>query len=204
MHLEVFVEEPSAREALLYLIPKIIGPDHSFGIHAFRDKMEILREIPRRLRAYSQWMPANWRIVVLVDEDREDCEALKARLVETARAARLADRVLCRIVVEELEAWFFGDIEALRAAYPRVPATLCERKKYRDPDAIKGGTWEALDRLLRKSGYKGGLLKTEAAKRIAQHMEPDRNRSPSFQVFRKGLRRIVGSQGMDRQRAARR
>jgi hypothetical protein len=31
---------------------------------------------------------------------------------------------LNRIAVEELEAWFFGDIEALRAVYPKLSATL--------------------------------------------------------------------------------
>jgi hypothetical protein len=29
-------------------------------------------------------------------------------------------QVLNRIVVEELEAWFFGDVQAIRQAYPKV------------------------------------------------------------------------------------
>ena len=191
MHVEVFVEEPSAREALVQLLPKILPSEHTFEVHAFRDKQELLREMPKRLQAYAKWLPSDWRIVVLVDEDREDCRALKRRLVEAAEAAHLADRVLCRIVVEELEAWFFGDVDALRAVYPRLPSTLHRRRAYRDPDAIAGGTWEALHRLLLAHGYAAGLVKTEAAKRIARHMDPDRNRSHSFQVFRRGLERLV-------------
>ncbi len=191
MHVEVFVEEPSAKEALDRLLPKMVGARHSFQVHAFRDKQELLEEIPKRLMAYSRWMPADWRIVVLVDEDREDCKALKGRLVEAAEDAGLSGRVLCRIVVEELEAWFFGDVEALRAAYPRIPKTLHRKRPYRNPDAIEGGTWEALDRLLRRHGYRAGLVKTEAARRIAQHMDPERNRSHSFQVFRCGLARLL-------------
>ena len=191
MHLEVFVEELSAKEVLDRILPKILGMEHTFDVHPFRDKQELLREIPKRLMAYAKWMPEDWRIVILVDEDRQDCKALKQRLVQATAAARLTGRALCRIAVEELEAWFFGDVEALRAVYPRIPANLHKRAKYRDPDAITGGTWEALDRLLRRYGYRVGLIKTEAARRIAKHMDPGRNRSHSFQVFRRGVERLV-------------
>jgi hypothetical protein len=90
-----------------------------------------------------------------------------------------------RVAVEELEAWFFGDMDAVRAAYPRVPPTLERGAGYRDPDAIRGGTEEALQRVLQKAGYfAGGLRKIEAAGAIAKHMDPRRNSSRSFQVFR--------------------
>lgn len=49
-------------------------------------------------------------------------------------------QVVNRIAVEELEAWFFGDWSALQAAYPRVPATIPQKARFRDPDAIVGGT----------------------------------------------------------------
>lgn len=49
-------------------------------------------------------------------------------------------QVLNRLAIEELEAWFFGDVAALHSAYPRVPSTLGRRSRYRDPDAIRGGT----------------------------------------------------------------
>ncbi len=100
--------------------------------------------------------------------------------------------VVNRIAVEELEAWFFGDIPALCGAYPRIPASLGGQAKYRDPDAIRGGTWEALERVLQARGYHpGGLAKTVAATEIAQHMDVDANRSRSFQAFRDGVRRLV-------------
>ena len=94
MHLEVFVGEPSAKEALDRILPRILGLEHTYEVHPFRDKQEALREIPKRLRAYARWIPEDWRVVVLVDEDREDCKALKRRLVQGAVAAGLADRVL--------------------------------------------------------------------------------------------------------------
>jgi hypothetical protein len=194
VHFEVLVEEPSAQAALDILMPKLLGPDHTCKTHNFRDKQTLLRELPKRLKGYKPWLQPEWRIVVLVDEDREDCLELKTRLRQAAREAGLAEVVLNRIIVEELEAWWFGDVEALRAVYPRLPKTLGKHRPYRDPDAIKGGTWEALDRELQKAGYKEGLVKTEAAEKIAAHLDPERNRSRSFQVFRDGVRWLAGLQ----------
>jgi len=102
--------------------------------------------------------------------------------------------VLNRIAIEELEAWFFGDVEAVCTAYPGVPATLANRAPYRDPDAVAGGTWEALGRVLKQAGHHGsGLRKGEAARAIAEHMDPARNRSRSFGHFRDGLLRVTGA-----------
>jgi hypothetical protein len=74
-------------------------------------------------------MPSDYRIVVIVDEDRQDCLDIKGRLEEAAQQAGLVTRstgeqpggfqVLNRIAIEELEAWFFGDPEAIKAAYRR-------------------------------------------------------------------------------------
>ncbi|HEY5853216.1 MAG TPA: DUF4276 family protein [Aldersonia sp.] len=101
-------------------------------------------------------------------------------------------QVLNRIAVEELEAWFLGDVNAICAAYPGVPTTLANRSGLRDPDAVRGGTAEALERVLKQSGdATGGLSKTDAARRIALHMEIENNRSNSFCQFRDGLRRFV-------------
>ena len=93
--------------------------------------------------------------------------------------------VINRLAIEELEAWFFGDPEALVQAYPRVPATIGRKAQYRNPDAIAGGTWEALERVLQKAGYfPGGMSKVETARNISKYMDPLRNSSKSFQVFR--------------------
>jgi hypothetical protein len=205
MHIVFLVEELSAEAALLNIVPKILGASASFEIHPYQCKDDLLSKLPRVMRGYAKWLPDDWRIVVLVDEDRSDCDALKERMEQAAVTARLVTRkmanssnrhakfqVLNRISIEELEAWFFGDIHALNQAYPRVPKTLGGRSRYKDPDSIKGGTWESLERELKKSGYfSGGLRKIEAAKTISAFMEPERNNSKSFQMFRDGLREMV-------------
>ncbi len=196
------MEEPSAEAALHLLLHKILGSEVSFAIHPHQGKPDLLRKLPARLQAYRAWIPEDYRIVVLVDADNSDCAALKAQLEAAARRARFTTRsrarssgrfhVLNRLAVEELEAWFFGDPDAVNAAYPRVSATLATQAKYRNPDAIKGGTWEALERELQRVGYHaGGLGKIAAARDIAAHMEPNRNRSKSFRTFRQGLLALV-------------
>lgn len=202
MNLEVLVEERSAEQALRILLPRIV-PGVDFEIRVFQGKTDLLKKLPDRLKGYASWITRTGTcLVVLVDRDDHDCLALKGDMEQMAAAAGLPTatavptsrqaHVLNRIAVEELEAWFFGDVPALCAAYPRVPVSLGQQAKYRNPDAIAGGTWEALERVLQKHGYHlGGLAKTAAATEVAQHMNVDANCSRSFQVFRDGVRRLV-------------
>lgn len=204
MHIEFLVEESSAEAALFNIVARILSQDISFRIHPHQGKQDLLGKLLPRLRGYKSWLPEDWRIVVLVDADDEDCRILKNRLENIANNARLVTKsqrsigsniqILNRLAIEELEAWFFGDVEAIRAAYPRVPLNLGNKAKYRDPDAITGGTWEALERELKRVGYyTGGLSKISAAREISLRMIPERNQSHSFQLFRQGLLEITGS-----------
>jgi hypothetical protein len=205
LHLEFLVEEASLESALSQLLPKILPSAVTSKIHVFRGKTDLLAKLPNRLKGYQAWLPADWKIVILIDKDLEDCLKLKQQLEIMAISSGLITKsfaqkgksfqVLNRIVIEELEAWFFGDVEAIRQAYPKVSPNLATQQKFRDPDAIKGGTWEALERVLRKAGYhQGGLEKYKAASEISQYMNPELNRSKSFQVFCRGLLESIDSQ----------
>ncbi|WP_159789156.1 DUF4276 family protein [Sodalinema gerasimenkoae] len=198
LHLEFLLEEPSLEEALSYILPKTLRNKATFRTHAFRGKTDLIRKLPGRLKGYSAWLPENYKIIVLIDEDREDCQQLKQQLETIAQSAGLttkssnppdkAYQVINRIVIEELEAWFFGDVDAICQAYPKVSPNLANQARYRDPDAIQGGTWEALERVLKRAGYhSGGLEKFRAAREIAPYMNPSINRSRSFQIFYKSL-----------------
>lgn len=184
------------------LLPRILG-DLSFEIYPSQSKTELLRDLPERLRGYARWLPKTWRVVILIDRDLEDCHDLKRRLEAMASDSGLVTRstardmpyaVANRIVIEELEAWYFGDWEAVCEAYPRVPKTIYYKMKYRDPDDIRGGTSEAFERILKKAGYfVGGLRKVEAARVLSKYVEPVRSRSGSFRVFHGVLLEILGS-----------
>jgi hypothetical protein len=198
VHIEFLVEDLSTQEALLRILLKMLPLGTEYEIRAFRGKQDLLSKLPSRLKGYYSWIPEDWKIVVLVDRDNEDCQSLKQKLeqfaldagfrTKTTKADEESFQVLNRIMIEELEAWFFGDIKAVADAYPGISISLAQRASYRDPDAIQGGTWEALERELQRVGhFRGGLDKVKAAREIAQFMEPSVNRSPSFQAFYQGL-----------------
>jgi hypothetical protein len=204
MHIELLVEEPSAEVALDNLLAKILGSQVTYLIHAYQGKQDLLTKLPARLRGYRHWLPADWKIVVLIDEDRQDCQQLKAAMEQIAQQAGLATKtspdttgqfqVITRIAIEELEAWFFGDIAALHQAYPRIPLTIAKQAKYRQPDEISGGTAEALEKLLVRYGYYSqttGMLKIEVARNISPFMNPAQNQSPSFQQFHTALTNLL-------------
>lgn len=204
MHFEILVEEYSAEKALDNLLPKIITGEHTYRIITFQGKMDMLRRLPVELKGYSKWIGNEYKIVVLIDRDNDDCMELKQQLERFASEAGFLTKtavdteahfsILNRIAIEELEAWFFGDPDALRQAYPKVSRSFDRKAAFRIPDEIKGGTWEALERLLQAAGYyKTGLRKSEVAAEISMHINPLINRSRSFQVFWEGITACISN-----------
>lgn len=200
MSVEILVEGPSDEAALEIIVPLII-PNVGFRIHAHQGKPDLLKKLPLRLRAYAQraWKP---RVVVLVDLDNEDCLRLKARLEEISVASGMTTKSSCnavqrylvvnRIAITELESWFFGDLQAVRRAFPKLRPNFESRKGYISCESIPGGAWEALEKELRLARYHTyTAAKIAVARRIAPCMIPQMNASQSFQHFCSGLRDLV-------------
>lgn len=74
MHIEFLVEEPSTEVALNFLVPKIIGDIHAFKIHNFQNKDRLLKRLPQRMKSYVNSVRDDWRIVIIVDQDRDNCQ----------------------------------------------------------------------------------------------------------------------------------
>jgi len=190
-HVHFLLEEPSIVAALEDLLPRLLG-GRTYELHQFGGKQQLIKKLPARLAGFAKFLPATSRIIVVVDRDNDDCLELKRDLNKIAKDAGLRVKtdavnwqVANRIAVEELEAWFFGDWDAVRAAYERVPRTVPSKARFRFPDEIAGGTAEALEQLLQDAGYfSGGLGKIEVARTVASRMKPARNTSPSFICFR--------------------
>lgn len=207
MHLEFLLEEPSAEAFLHDFLPQLLPRSITWNPIVFQGKSDLLAQLERRLKGYRSWMPVDWRIAVLIDEDRQDCLALKQRMETAATTAGFVTKtasaggrftVLNRIAVEELEAWFFGDPQALAKAYPGVSSTLGAQARYRDADAIAGGTWESLQRVLQSAGYySAGIAKIEIARTMARHMVSARNTSTSFRHFVRGLEALCPNIGQN-------
>jgi len=89
MHIEFLVEEVSAETALHVLLPKMIGDEVSFEIHVYQGKQDLLDTLPFKLRGYVSWITDDYRIVVLVDRDDDECWTLKSKLEDYALQAGL-------------------------------------------------------------------------------------------------------------------
>lgn len=214
MHFEVLVEDESGRISVDAILEKILGSNgarHSWKTHGYKGlgripadlrgradpaKRILLDRLPNLLRGYGRSLDASSAVVVVVDLDDRDCIAFKRKLLNVLDACDPRPNALFRIAVEENEAWLLGDPAAVKAAYPRARDSVLDAY---DRDAICG-TWEVLadavhaggSATLAKSGYpETGRAKCEWARKIAPHIDPDRNRSPSFRAFRDGVRRLA-------------
>lgn len=163
------------------LLPRILPPDVTFQTIPHHGKRGLERSIPRKLRGWKE--PGDIRFVILHDQDTKDCVSLKQELLQLCA---VTDRpCLVRIACQEMEAWYFGDIDALCAAYDRPKLReVIGRKKFRVPDAIPDPK-EELYRLIPEHQQISG------AKRVAPHMDIERNTSASFQQFVRGVRRLA-------------
>ena len=179
------------------LLPRVLPSDQTFEIHPHQGKPDLLGKLQDRLQGYAHWLQPDWRVFVVVDRDQDDCQILKQHLENAANSAGLRTRsqaesrpwqVVNRIAIEELEAWYFGDWQAVQRAYPRVSPTVPQQARFRQPDSIRGGTWEAFERVLQRSGYfRSGLRKTEAARAIGCLVDAGRNTSRSFNCLRDAI-----------------
>lgn len=202
--MEILVEEPSMEAFLQELLPRLLGTEPTFAIRTHQGKSDLLAKLGERLRAYAKWHTVRSgivRIVVVVDRDSDDCQILKHRLEKEAfmagikslsRSSDTSWQLVSRIAIEELEAWYFGEWSGVRRAYPKLPPSIPKQDAYRFSDAIAGGTWESLERILRRAGYhSGGLRKVECARAVGKQIDPAINTSPSFVVFRDALLKAI-------------
>ena len=116
-HLEFHVEEASMEAFIRAWVRQVLPDDCTFDVRRYRGKPALLRKLGDRLRGYARWIPPEYRIVIVVDRDNDECQELKSRLericenagLRSRRTAGSADwQVVTRIAIEELEAWKRG------------------------------------------------------------------------------------------------
>lgn len=146
----------------------------------------LLCQLPQTLRGLGKGLdPAVDRVLVLVDADADDCRALKGALTDVLATIEPRPVVLFRIAVEELEAFYLGDLAALAHAYPSFDRELARRYP---PDDIFG-TAEHFGRVVGDGGLNKVAWATEMGRRLTTSAE--RSRSPSFRALVTGLRRLM-------------
>ena len=212
MHFEVLVEDQSGRKALEAIIPKIIGTEDSFRVFSYKGIGRIpknlrkhknpsgrllLNQLPKLLQGYgitfSQY-PKDYRaaVIVVCDLDNKCKKKFLEELNEILNSCDPKPQTCFCLAIEEGEAWFLGDIPAIKQAYPKAKDTILN--KYVN-DSICG-TWELLADAVFPGGRvslagKGwvaiGIEKSTWAEKISPYMKIDSNKSPSFAYFRDKL-----------------
>ena len=212
MHFEILVEDQSGKRMLDILIPKIIGNQHSFKVHAYqgigrlprkltsstgaRNRL-LLDQLPRLLRGYGNTF-ANYpaTVILVCDLDDKCLKLFREELFTILNACNPKPETRFCIAIEEGEAWLFGDLPAIKVAYPNAKDNVLNC--YTN-DSICG-TWELLAdavfqggaNRLKKEGWRSvGREKSTWAERIASHMNVETNKSPSFCYFRQKIRELT-------------
>ena len=216
MHFEILVEDQSGEKALRILMPKIIGDQHTFQIHSYRgsgripknlksrtdaSKRVLLDRLPKLLNGYGETIanyPPDSPVVVVVVCDLDDrcLKTFRQELLTVLNACTPSPETRFCIAIEEGEAWFLGDIRAIKAAYPKAKDAILNC--YQN-DSICG-TWELLadavftggsSALKEKGRGAVGKEKSEWAEKISPYMNVNQNASPSFCYFRDKIRELI-------------
>lgn len=212
MHVEILVEDQSGKAALDVLVPKIIGEEHTFTVIAYKgigrippkmksaaeaNKRILLDNLPRLLKGYGKkWQHYPAIVIVVCDLDDKCLKTFRAELLALLSSCNPAPETRFCIAVEEGEAWFLGDIPAIKQAYPHAKDAVLTAYSN---DAICG-TWEKLadavyhggHQKLKNKGWKTvGAEKAAWAEKITPHMDLDNNASPSFNYFLSKLRELT-------------
>ena len=184
VNLVFMLEEESARHFLDQLLPEIIPECITYQLIPHHGKSDLQDSIPTKLKA---WRAPNTFFIILHDLDNhQDCKVLKKELQDLCMGSRY--NPLIRIVCQELEAWYCGDLDAVEKAFPRFKAGQYKRKaKFRDPDAIvKPG--KHLEKIVK------GFAKGKAARTVPQYMDISSNTSSSFNHTITGIQNLVAAQ----------
>lgn len=217
MHFEILVEDQSGKKALETLIPKIINVEHTFKIHSYKgigripnnlvgsanaSKRILLAQLPKLLRGYGNTFysyPNEYSaaVILICDLDDKFLPEFRKELYAILNACNPKPETRFCIAIEEGEAWFLGDIPALKKAYPKAKDAVLNT--YQN-DSICG-TWEKLadavfpggSHALSKKGWQAiGTEKSVWAEKIAPYMDVNNNASPSFCYFRNKILELTG------------
>lgn len=187
--IEILTEEPSMRDVLEIILPKILSKKWILGENYFirphQGKSDLQKSIPRKVKVFSNYYePAG--VIIIHDQDSHDCKELKNKLLMLSKS-ETSDDTLCplliRIACRELEAWYLGDMKAIQAAYPRFKAEQYTKKeKFRNPDNLNN-TAEELEKIL------PDFQKGASARTITPYLDtnPENNKSESYRQFITGV-----------------
>ena len=176
------LEEPSMKWFLDQILPRIVPAGVEFQTVPHQGCSDLRKSIPKKLKC---WFEPDKIIhfVVVHDRDDKDCRQLKQELRQLCDAIRPG--VLIRIPCQELEAWYWGDLQAVSEAMGKNITNCARKRKFRNPDAIIDPK-EHLYKLF------PDMQQCSSATAIGERFRIDKNTSESFRYFVSGVRKLCG------------
>lgn len=184
--IEILVEEPSMKNFLSEILPKILPDGYYLNYNCFiRDhqgRNHLQKEIPIKVRAYQNYSKPV-KLIIIQDQHSEDCKNLKSKLQNLVTCNSNLNSLI-RIVCRELEAWYIGDMEALNKVYPKFNVDKYRNwAKFRDPDLCNAAN--ELKQII--SNFQKGI----ASKEIPKYFDLDNNKSKSFNHLISGIKNFL-------------
>lgn len=181
--IEILVEEPSMKEFLSIILPKVLNNpwklEENYFIRNFEGKQDLQKNIPSKVKFLSNWKYEKVGLVIIQDQDSSDCKKLKQKLIDLCDQNGNCPK-LVRIVCKELEAWYIGDFKAVNKAYNQFKyLNYINKAKFRIPDNCNA--YDEIRKILPEFQKVGG------AKKIAPFINIQENKSISFKYTIKGL-----------------
>lgn len=176
------LEERSMHEMLKILLPKIIPDEIYYQCIPHEGKQDLEKSIPRKLKAF----PKTAKFIIVRDKDSGNCKLVKQKLAKLCKQANRPD-TLIRIPCHELESWFLGDLKAVEIGLEIRSGKLSKlqnKNKYRNPDKLTAPKKELLS-------IAPGYQQISGSRAIATHLDLNNNMSKSFQVFIKGIKKLI-------------
>lgn len=181
-NLVFLLEEPSAKEMLMALLPKLLPDNITPCYMVFSGKQDLERSLVRRLRG---WQLPDSAFIILRDQDGGDCVTIKESVTKLCRQAGQPN-FLVRIACHELESFYLGDLQAVEKGLGITGLARRQNKNlFRTPDSV-GNPSEELGKLTQ-----GKYQKIAGSRAIGPHLDPASNQSTSFNVLLAGIRRVV-------------
>jgi Domain of unknown function (DUF4276) len=180
-HLVFFLEEPSAKDFLEAVLPRILPSKITPYFVVFEGKQDLEKRLVVKLK---HWLRPNSHFIVMRDQDSGDCKVIKAKLKKLCMEANKPNATV-RIICKELETFFVGDWRAIALAYERESLSANSRlAKYRAPDLL-GSPSAEIKRLIPNYQKRAG------ARMIAPHLDLNNNSSASFRTLMQSIKSIA-------------
>jgi len=178
------LEEPSAKEMLKAILPRVLPGDIYPEFKVFEGKQDLEKGLTRTLKA---WRIPNCAFIVIRDQDNGYCMDIKQKLNNLCQQAN-KDNVLVRVACRELESFYLVDLRAVEKGLQLSGLAIKQNKrKYREPDRLGNPSLE-LEQLT-----SGVYQKVSGSRAIAPHLNMEGNKSNSFNVLIAGILKLAAT-----------